>query len=240
MRGCAPASSPEPRSNPVWTAAVLGPRREPGGSRTTTGSPARAFTSRRKPAATSSSAPTPSTAATPAPRSPRCRLSRSRPFPPPDQRRHPLSALLADHTTLRLGGPADQFLTRTDPAAWPDLAHRQERHNQDPPDTRTHDTAPIGCHLKWEWTHLRNTVGASCHHPHSVASHTASVTKSAGGQHAASVTARSREGLAVLAAGRLRDPQPVLPYDGRTAARQASTRTPEDRCRPSGRRRANG
>lgn len=33
-----------------------------------------------------------------------------------------MSELLADHTTLRLGGPADRFLTHTDPAAWPDLA----------------------------------------------------------------------------------------------------------------------
>ncbi|MFD8882171.1 UDP-N-acetylmuramate dehydrogenase [Streptomyces erythrochromogenes] len=34
-----------------------------------------------------------------------------------------MGELLADHTTLRLGGPADRFLTHTDPAAWPDLAH---------------------------------------------------------------------------------------------------------------------
>ncbi|WP_416972001.1 UDP-N-acetylmuramate dehydrogenase [Streptomyces sp. 4F14] len=33
-----------------------------------------------------------------------------------------MGELLADHTTLRLGGPADQFLTHTDPATWPDLA----------------------------------------------------------------------------------------------------------------------
>ncbi|MCX5398861.1 UDP-N-acetylmuramate dehydrogenase [Streptomyces sp. NBC_00102] len=33
-----------------------------------------------------------------------------------------MGELLADHTTLRLGGPADRFLTHTDPAAWPDLA----------------------------------------------------------------------------------------------------------------------
>lgn len=31
--------------------------------------------------------------------------------------------LLADHTTLRFGGPATQFLTHTDLAAWPDLVH---------------------------------------------------------------------------------------------------------------------
>ncbi|WP_051779935.1 UDP-N-acetylmuramate dehydrogenase [Streptomyces sp. NRRL S-241] len=34
-----------------------------------------------------------------------------------------MGELLADHTTLRLGGPADRFLTHTDPAAWPDQAH---------------------------------------------------------------------------------------------------------------------
>ncbi|MEU9301905.1 UDP-N-acetylmuramate dehydrogenase [Streptomyces sp. NPDC048269] len=34
-----------------------------------------------------------------------------------------MGELLADHTTLRLGGPADRFLTHTDPAAWPDLTH---------------------------------------------------------------------------------------------------------------------
>ncbi|GAA2643954.1 hypothetical protein GCM10010425_59590 [Streptomyces spororaveus] len=34
-----------------------------------------------------------------------------------------MGELLADHTTLRLGGPADRFLTHTDPASWPDLAH---------------------------------------------------------------------------------------------------------------------
>ncbi|MGW2838551.1 UDP-N-acetylmuramate dehydrogenase [Streptomyces sp. NPDC001493] len=33
-----------------------------------------------------------------------------------------MGELLADHTTLRLGGPADRFLTHADPAAWPDLA----------------------------------------------------------------------------------------------------------------------
>ncbi|MFJ2034004.1 UDP-N-acetylmuramate dehydrogenase [Streptosporangium sp. NPDC087985] len=32
-----------------------------------------------------------------------------------------MSELPADHTTLRLGGPADRLLTHTDPAAWPDL-----------------------------------------------------------------------------------------------------------------------
>ncbi|MER5420587.1 UDP-N-acetylmuramate dehydrogenase [Streptosporangium roseum] len=34
-----------------------------------------------------------------------------------------MSDLLADHTTLRFGGPADRLLTHTDPAAWPDLTH---------------------------------------------------------------------------------------------------------------------
>lgn len=33
-----------------------------------------------------------------------------------------MGELLADHTTLRLGGPADQFLTHSDPTSWPDLA----------------------------------------------------------------------------------------------------------------------
>lgn len=32
-----------------------------------------------------------------------------------------MGELLADRTTLQLGGPADRFLTHTDPAAWPDL-----------------------------------------------------------------------------------------------------------------------
>ncbi|QZZ24917.1 UDP-N-acetylmuramate dehydrogenase [Streptomyces sp. ST1015] len=32
-----------------------------------------------------------------------------------------MGELLADHTTLRLGGPADRFLTHRDPAAWSDL-----------------------------------------------------------------------------------------------------------------------
>ncbi|MFI9829667.1 UDP-N-acetylmuramate dehydrogenase [Streptomyces sp. NPDC051913] len=32
-----------------------------------------------------------------------------------------MGELLADHTTLRLGGPADRFLTHRDPAAWTDL-----------------------------------------------------------------------------------------------------------------------
>ncbi|MER6121392.1 UDP-N-acetylmuramate dehydrogenase [Streptomyces sp. NPDC001795] len=44
-----------------------------------------------------------------------------------------MGELLADHTTLRLGGPADRFLTHTDPAAWPDLAHA----------ARGSDTAPF-------------------------------------------------------------------------------------------------
>ncbi|MFD6967830.1 UDP-N-acetylmuramate dehydrogenase [Streptomyces sp. NPDC059949] len=34
-----------------------------------------------------------------------------------------MGELLADHTTLRLGGPTDRFLTHNDPAAWTDLAH---------------------------------------------------------------------------------------------------------------------
>ncbi|MET7676842.1 FAD-binding protein [Streptomyces seoulensis] len=33
-----------------------------------------------------------------------------------------MGEFLADHTTLQLGGPADQFLTHTDPTTWPDLA----------------------------------------------------------------------------------------------------------------------
>ncbi|MFF4205753.1 UDP-N-acetylmuramate dehydrogenase [Streptomyces sp. NPDC001668] len=38
-----------------------------------------------------------------------------------------MGELLADHTTLRLGGPADQFLTHTSPADWPDLAQDVRR-----------------------------------------------------------------------------------------------------------------
>ncbi|MFE9852784.1 UDP-N-acetylmuramate dehydrogenase [Streptomyces sp. NPDC005576] len=34
-----------------------------------------------------------------------------------------MGELLADHTTLRLGGPADRFLTHLDPSAWTDLVH---------------------------------------------------------------------------------------------------------------------
>ncbi|MFF3444789.1 UDP-N-acetylmuramate dehydrogenase [Streptosporangium sp. NPDC002721] len=34
---------------------------------------------------------------------------------------------LADHTTLRLGGPADWLLTHTDPMAWPDISHAVAR-----------------------------------------------------------------------------------------------------------------
>ncbi|MEU0519206.1 UDP-N-acetylmuramate dehydrogenase [Streptosporangium sp. NPDC006007] len=34
-----------------------------------------------------------------------------------------MSELLADHTTLRLGGTADRLLTHTDPATWSDLTH---------------------------------------------------------------------------------------------------------------------
>ncbi|MGD1220527.1 UDP-N-acetylmuramate dehydrogenase [Streptomyces krungchingensis] len=33
-----------------------------------------------------------------------------------------MGELLADHTTLRLGGPAHRLLTHTDPATWPDVA----------------------------------------------------------------------------------------------------------------------
>lgn len=33
-----------------------------------------------------------------------------------------MGELLADHTTLRLGGPARRWFTHTDPVAWPDLA----------------------------------------------------------------------------------------------------------------------
>ncbi|MFI7049036.1 hypothetical protein [Streptosporangium sandarakinum] len=33
-----------------------------------------------------------------------------------------MSDLLADHTTLRVGGPVGRLLTHTDPTAWPDLA----------------------------------------------------------------------------------------------------------------------
>ncbi|WDV56656.1 UDP-N-acetylmuramate dehydrogenase [Streptomyces coeruleorubidus] len=32
-----------------------------------------------------------------------------------------MGELLADHTTLRLGGPADYWLTHTDPASWPEV-----------------------------------------------------------------------------------------------------------------------
>lgn len=38
-----------------------------------------------------------------------------------------MGELLADHTTLRLGGPADRFLTHTHPADWPDLAQDVRR-----------------------------------------------------------------------------------------------------------------
>ncbi|MEU5084583.1 MULTISPECIES: UDP-N-acetylmuramate dehydrogenase [Streptomyces] len=38
-----------------------------------------------------------------------------------------MGELLADHTTLCLGGPADQFLTHTAPAAWPELTHAARR-----------------------------------------------------------------------------------------------------------------
>ncbi|MFD5113460.1 UDP-N-acetylmuramate dehydrogenase [Streptomyces sp. NPDC058391] len=38
-----------------------------------------------------------------------------------------MGELLADHTTLRLGGPADRFLTHTDPAVWLDVARVVQR-----------------------------------------------------------------------------------------------------------------
>ncbi|MEU0110697.1 UDP-N-acetylmuramate dehydrogenase [Streptomyces sp. NPDC006251] len=43
-----------------------------------------------------------------------------------------MGELLADHTTLRLGGPADRFLTHTDPAAWPEFAHVLHREGAAP------------------------------------------------------------------------------------------------------------
>ncbi|MYQ45534.1 UDP-N-acetylmuramate dehydrogenase [Streptomyces sp. SID4985] len=43
-----------------------------------------------------------------------------------------MGEFLADHTTLRLGGPADQFLTHTDPTAWPDLARAPQGDGQTP------------------------------------------------------------------------------------------------------------
>ncbi|WP_066932765.1 UDP-N-acetylmuramate dehydrogenase [Microtetraspora fusca] len=39
---------------------------------------------------------------------------------------------LSQHTTLRLGGPAQELLTHTDPATWPDLAHAARRHPNPP------------------------------------------------------------------------------------------------------------
>ncbi|MCJ1678522.1 UDP-N-acetylmuramate dehydrogenase [Streptomyces sp. APSN-46.1] len=38
-----------------------------------------------------------------------------------------MGELLADHTTLRLGGPARHWFTHTDPTAWPDLARTVRR-----------------------------------------------------------------------------------------------------------------
>ncbi|MER6449439.1 UDP-N-acetylmuramate dehydrogenase [Streptomyces venezuelae] len=38
-----------------------------------------------------------------------------------------MGELLADHTTLRLGGPARRWFTHSDPAAWPDLARAVRR-----------------------------------------------------------------------------------------------------------------
>lgn len=43
-----------------------------------------------------------------------------------------MGELLADHTTLRLGGPADRFLTHSDPAAWLDLARTVQREQAGP------------------------------------------------------------------------------------------------------------
>ncbi|MFG1873527.1 UDP-N-acetylmuramate dehydrogenase [Sphaerisporangium sp. NPDC049003] len=41
-------------------------------------------------------------------------------------------SLLAQHTTLHLGGPAQALLIHTDPAAWPDLAHTVHRESMRP------------------------------------------------------------------------------------------------------------
>ncbi len=38
--------------------------------------------------------------------------------------------LLADHTTLRLGGPTDSFVTHTEPANWLDIARAAREHDQ--------------------------------------------------------------------------------------------------------------
>ncbi|MEU6710028.1 UDP-N-acetylmuramate dehydrogenase [Nonomuraea sp. NPDC046802] len=39
---------------------------------------------------------------------------------------------LSQYTTLRLGGPAQDLLTHTDPAAWPDLTHAARRYPEPP------------------------------------------------------------------------------------------------------------
>lgn len=39
-----------------------------------------------------------------------------------------MGELLANHTTLRLGGPAAHWLTHSDPDTWPDLVHAVRRH----------------------------------------------------------------------------------------------------------------
>ncbi|MGW5335649.1 UDP-N-acetylmuramate dehydrogenase [Streptomyces bauhiniae] len=43
-----------------------------------------------------------------------------------------MGEFLADHTTLQLGGPADQFLTHTDPTTWPELAGAAQRGDETP------------------------------------------------------------------------------------------------------------
>ena len=43
-----------------------------------------------------------------------------------------MGELLADYTTLRLGGPADRLLTHHDPTTWPDIA-RQVQDKEPPP-----------------------------------------------------------------------------------------------------------
>ncbi len=43
-----------------------------------------------------------------------------------------MTVLLADRTTLRLGGPAGQLLTHTDPSTWEDIVHTARRHRSPP------------------------------------------------------------------------------------------------------------
>jgi UDP-N-acetylmuramate dehydrogenase len=38
--------------------------------------------------------------------------------------------LLADYTTLRLGGPADSFVSHTDPSGWLDIARAARERGQ--------------------------------------------------------------------------------------------------------------